>query len=125
MNSLFFLYFTHAPLSLSLYSLSLTGLIDDSINYHNLCLSSTCFIVNDAWHCCKPAADAATCASVADPSTFCMNDGSNGLINNPDKSLCSTSTCSPLEDGRTCCKPAPPALLVHLFVCLLMVERNE
>ena len=54
------------------------GLIDDPESEH--CLSSTCVIVNDAAHCCNPAADAATCASVADPSTFCINDGANGAL---------------------------------------------
>ena len=75
------------------------------------CRDITCDVLADASTCCAPAGNSATCASISDVTSFCLNNGNNNLVDNPEKVQCATSTCLITSgDAIKCCKPAPPAM---------------
>ena len=74
------------------------------------CSTSTCSPFEDGKTCCKPAPPA-LCSSItgSEISTFCANDGANGLIPNPAAVSCKTTTCTIVADAAHCCKAAADA----------------
>ena len=50
-----------------------------------------------------------TCGTVTDPTTFCANNGNNGLVDNAATVNCAAATCQPYECCKTATGAPPPA----------------